>query len=74
MGQYATNAYLLIAKLKSIEGKMALATKTLVPSTKAPLEADTPELKSKFDNAFKEITGMTIAQAASKIAEMEKKI
>jgi len=74
MGQYASNAYNLIAKLKSIEGKMSLATKTLLPSTKAPLEPDTPELKQKFDKAFKEITGMTIPEATVKVAEMEKKV
>lgn len=72
MGQYASNAYILIAKIKSMEGKMALATKTLLPSTKASLEPDTPELKEKFDKAFKDITGMTIGEATKKVAGMEK--
>ena len=74
MGQYASNAYTLVGKLKSIEGKMSLATKTLLPSTKAPLEPDTPELKTKFDTAFKEVTGMTIQEAEKKVAELEKKV
>jgi hypothetical protein len=63
MGQYAADAYAIIGKIKSLEGKMALATKTRIPSTKAPLEPDTPELKAMFDKAFREITGMTIADA-----------
>ena len=74
MGQYAANAYSLITRLKSIEGKVALATKTRVPSTKAPLEPETPELKAKFDSAFKEITGMTIEEANQKVARLEKKL
>ncbi|MFH0735093.1 MAG: hypothetical protein V1773_13010 [bacterium] len=74
MAQFLSNAYNLISKLQSMQGKMALASKTLVPSTKAALEEDTPEIKQKFERAFKEITGMSIAEAEKKVRELEKKV
>jgi len=49
--------YQYVSEQLGASGRVQLATKTKVPSTKAAMEPDTPELVQAFRTAVKELTG-----------------
>ena len=49
--------YQYVAEQAGLGGKIKLAQITQVPSTKAAMEADTPEAIQRFQAAIQEITG-----------------
>ncbi len=57
MGAKLVQFYHLVEVEKGLAGKIALATETKLPSTKAALEADSPELLRQFGAAFTKVTG-----------------
>lgn len=49
--------YKHISDLKGLEGKMKLAQETKIPSSKAAIEPDSPEVIEIFRKAYENITG-----------------
>jgi hypothetical protein len=49
--------YQYVSEQKGTLGKTQLAMKTKLPSSKAAMEPDTPEILAQFRAAVKEITG-----------------
>lgn len=57
MGQKLLQYYEFVKKEAGFDGQMRLAMRTLIPSTKAAAEPDSPENIAKFRAAVKEVTG-----------------
>ncbi|MBZ0263867.1 hypothetical protein K8I28_04290 [bacterium] len=57
MGEKLMEFYKLISDEKGLSGKMELAKRTKLPSTRAALVPDEEETLVKFREAFKQITG-----------------
>jgi len=49
--------YQYVSEQVGASGRVKLATMTKVPSSKAAMEPDTPEIIKKFKDAINEITG-----------------
>ncbi|MBI5511820.1 MAG: hypothetical protein HY903_23945 [Deltaproteobacteria bacterium] len=57
MGKQLSALYDFVEDEKGLLGKMDLATRTKIPSSKAAATPDTPETVQRFIAAVREITG-----------------
>lgn len=57
MGQKLLQYYEFVKKEAGFDGQMRLAMRTMISSTKAGAEPDSPENVAKFRTAVKEVTG-----------------
>ncbi len=57
MAEKLVKYYKFVQDEKGLQGKMQLAMKTGVPSAKAALSPDSPDVLKKFQEAIKAITG-----------------
>lgn len=57
MGEKLLQYYKYIEDNEGVFGKIRLAQLTLIPSARARIEADTPEIIERFKNAIEKITG-----------------
>lgn len=57
MGEKLMEFYKVISDEKGLSGKMELAKRTKLPSTRAALVPDEEDTLAKFREAFKQITG-----------------
>ena len=57
MAERLLKYYNYMAEINGLKGKMDLAMITKMPSQKAALEPDTPELIEAFKAAIKQLTG-----------------
>jgi hypothetical protein len=57
MGKILVRYYAFVKKEKGYVGQLELAQTTKIPSTKAPIIEDTPELVELFAESIEKITG-----------------
>ncbi len=60
MAEKLLKYYKFVLDQKGLQGKMQLAMKTGVPSAKAALTPDSPDMLKKFEVATQQITGKTL--------------
>ncbi|MCK5125439.1 MAG: hypothetical protein KAR42_04225 [candidate division Zixibacteria bacterium] len=63
MGQKLVEYYKIVSDHSGIRGKSTLAGITKIPSIKAALEPDSPELIKTFEEAVKKIIGKPVEES-----------